>query len=372
VSLDDFVENVYLPRMKATLRFSTHCSYVTLWDRHLKAHCKNLWLREVRTHHLQMVLDHLAEADCLARCATCHRLPDQHRCTDHEPVLELTHNTLKHYKVPLSGIFKFAKQQGFYDGTNPAQDTAVPAGRQSVETYAYSLEEIAQMLTLLPESAATVVATCSYTGLRRGELRGLLWENYRQNDEGQWEMRVTRSLWHSAVSAAKTRASTGAVPIIQPLAERLELHRARLGWPTNGPIFPNDAGRPMDLNNLVVRVIVPALTRCAKCRKRRDEHRLVDDHKFVLDESLPKWHGFHACRRGLGSNLYRLGVPEKIIQAILRHANVAVTNTYYIKTAAADTHAAMQKLQKAVTEKPVRGGQPHKSAPLSSRTFESE
>ena len=30
--------------------------------------------------------------------------------------------------------------------------------------------------------------------------------------------------------------------------------------------------------------------------------------------------------------LYVLGVPEKVIQDILRHANVSMTSTYYIKT----------------------------------------
>jgi len=62
------------------------------------------------------------------------------------------------------------------------------------------------------------------------------------------------------------------------------------------------------------------------------------------------WHGWHAARRGLGSNLYALGVPEKTIQVILRHANVATTSAYYIKTAPADAVAAMQKLNIAVPE----------------------
>ena len=49
---------------------------------------------------------------------------------------------------------------------------------------------------------------------------------------------------------------------------------------------------------------------------------------------LGEWGGWHAARRGLGSNLYRLGcVSEKVIQRILRHANVSTTATYYIKTA---------------------------------------
>jgi len=59
----------------------------------------------------------------------------------------------------------------------------------------------------------------------------------------------------------------------------------------------------------------------------------------------PEWHGWHAARRGLGSNLYRLGVPDMVIQRILRHANVSTTATYYIKTAADDVRNAMAKLE---------------------------
>jgi len=36
---------------------------------------------------------------------------------------------------------------------------------------------------------------------------------------------------------------------------------------------------------------------------------------------------------------------KKTIQAILRHANVSTTATYYIKMAAADTQAAMAKFE---------------------------
>jgi integrase len=63
-----------------------------------------------------------------------------------------------------------------------------------------------------------------------------------------------------------------------------------------------------------------------------------------------EWHGWHAARRGLGSNLYRLGVPDMVIQRILRHANVSTTATYYIKTAAADVRTAMATLENHIAE----------------------
>ena len=62
------------------------------------------------------------------------------------------------------------------------------------------------------------------------------------------------------------------------------------------------------------------------------------------------WHGCNAARRGLGSNLYRVGVRDMVIQRILRHANVSTTATYYIKTAADDVRIAMSKLENQISE----------------------
>ena len=98
------------------------------------------------------------------------------------------------------------------------------------------------------------------------------------------------------------------------------------------------------MNNLLKRAILPALDRCEHCRKPKAEHGKAD-HPFKRDARYPEWHGWHAARRGLGSNLYRLGVPEIVIQRILRHANVSTTATYYIKSAADDVKNAMAKLE---------------------------
>jgi integrase len=96
-------------------------------------------------------------------------------------------------------------------------------------------------------------------------------------------------------------------------------------------------------------VIVPVLNRCEVCRKSESNHQKAD-HAFKRDASIPEWRGWHAARRGLGSNLYHLGVPELIIQRILRHANVSTTASYYIKTAADDVRSAMEKLENRIAE----------------------
>jgi integrase len=359
----DFVEREYLPRIAEQKRPSTYAGYRDMWNNHLKPRCADLWLHDIRTRDIQNILRDIAlDQNAMSRCARCGKARSQHSAEVHGYEGALSHNSLKHLKVALSGIFKFAKQMGAYDDANPVRDTAVPAARESEETYAYSLEEVTQILALLPEPAATIFAVAAFTGARRGEIRGLQWEDYRNG-----EIHITRSVWHGFIGEPKTRKSTGAIPVITPLAKRLEFHRSRMGWPEDGPMFPNGTGQPTDLNNLVVRVIVPELTRCAVCGKRKHEHRL-QDHDFSLDENLPKWRGWHAARRGLGTNLYRLGVPEKHIQAILRHANVATTNTYYIKTASADAQAGMARLESLIGQQMGNGLRSTQGQPAQQRT----
>ena len=63
------------------------------------------------------------------------------------------------------------------------------------------------------------------------------------------------------------------------------------------------------------------------------------------------WHGWRAFRRGLGTNLYRPGIQDKTIQAILRRANMATTQAFYIKRVAEDSKLAMAKLQDSLVDR---------------------
>jgi integrase len=91
-----------------------------------------------------------------------------------------------------------------------------------------------------------------------------------------------------------------------------------------------------------------------------DEHKAEEElWKFYVQRGIPPRFSVIAgeivhhlrschCRRGLGSNLYRLGVPDVVIQRILRHANVSTTTGYYIKTIADDVRGAMEKLENSI------------------------
>jgi integrase len=143
-----------------------------------------------------------------------------------------------------------------------------------------------------------VLATAAFTGLRRSELRGLRWEDFR---DGQ--LFVTRTVWNTSErEKTKTADSKAPVPVLSALADLLETYRER--FPGDGYIFAGPkAGRPLNLANLARRVIVPTLN----------------------EAGVKSWTGWHGFRRGLATNLYELGVDEKTIQAILRHADVKTT-----------------------------------------------
>jgi integrase len=166
------------------------------------------------------------------------------------------------------------------------------------------------------------------------------WENYNRG-----EMMIATSVWAGHVTEPKSQKSKAPIPIIKCLGNRLDLHRMRLGNPESGPVFPNAAGRPADLNNIVFRLILPVLNRCEVCKEPESVHGTDVDHKYKRDASLPEWHGWHAFRRGLASNLYRLGVSDKAIQAILRHADVNTTMKCYVKTTRPDVKAGMEKFE---------------------------
>jgi integrase len=299
MTLSRFIEYRYLPFVEESKRISTFHGYRNMWKLYLKPHGE-IALRDFRTVDGERILKVIAKKS------------------------KLTSTTLAHIKALLSGVFRYAKRQGVIDSENPMRDVVLPKGKPSGETYAYSLDEILQMLMVLPEPAATIVAAAAFTGARKSEVRGLLWEDY----DGE-QISISQSFWRGHALEPKTPKSKAPVPVVTQLARRLELHRSISGNPANGFMFPSPAGKPYNMDALARDVIIPLITKAGI-----------------------EWHGWHAFRRGLATNLHRLGVPDQTIQRILRHASVGVTQNCYIKTADSDAAAAMQQFEQSLQYAP--------------------
>lgn len=299
-----FIENEYLPYVQRSKRPSTVKGYRDIWNVHIKARIGEISLREFRpadgTRLLQDIAIHAAEP--------------------------LGRRSMYHIKSFLSGVFAHAISQGWLDCHNPMHDAKIPSGlKPAQDTSAYDLHTIERILALpeLVDTARLAIAIAAYTGLRKGEIAGLRWEDFTGT-----ELTVSRSVWHQRITDPKTERSKAPVEIIPRLSSMLQAHR---NGRTSGYVFASRSGQPLDLDNLARRSIVP-----------------------VLAVNQIKWLGWHAFRRGLATNLHRLGINDKTIQNILRHSSLATTQAIYIKVVGDDVRSAMQRLEAALPSTPKR------------------
>jgi len=299
ISLIDFVEKVYFPMREKRLEGTTIKGYRDSWNCHIKSRVTGFRVRDFRTVDGENLMQDI----------------------EREHGNGLAHGTYKHIKVTLSAIFTNAKRIGVFDGANPMQGVSVPKGKKhGRKRQAYSLEEIEHHLDLFSGPVRLIIGVAACAGLRLGEIRRLWWED----DDGE-VLNICRSVWRTKVKETKTGEDDddpGVVPIIGPLRVMLDSIRPENAY---GFMFPNTIGGSLDLDNIAERVIKPRLK----------EHGLT-------------WKGWHAYRRGLATNLHQLGIPDKVIQAILRHEDVRTTQRSYIKTASRDVSNAMKQLEAKV------------------------
>jgi integrase len=307
IRLADFVDNVYLRFVETKRKPSTVRGYKQMWTRYLKPRCSDWVMHDVETRRVQTLLDRIEFED---------RLGPQ---------------TMAHVKHLLGGIFRFAIAQGHLPkGTiNPVLFTET-AVIPDFDGRAYTLEEIALMLTVLPEPSRTVVAVAAFTGLRAGEIRGLSWQAYvrpNENDENSLgSVRVLHSIWRGRIGEPKNSRSKATVPLIPQLAALLETHWNSTGRPASGPMFANGGGKALDLDSLYRRQM-----------------------KEPLQKAHIEWEGWHGFRRGLATNLERIGVRDAIAAMVLRHSSDRVTRKHYIKPPSIEAIAAMRRLSEKLS-----------------------
>jgi integrase len=290
--VEEFIENVYLPHVKRTLRPSTHKDYGDIFRCHLKGKMGRVTMRDFRTVHAQRLL---------------------------ASIPGIGHTSLLRVKSFLSGTFRHAKQIGVLDGINPVQDSTVPGRPARKKMPAYALDQIFKILGAVPEPSNLVVAIAALSGLRLSELRGLRWGDYKGET-----LRVSRTVWRTHVGETKTVESEAEIPVLPVLRDVLAKHRN--GAPDSAYVFAGPRrGAPLNLANLAARVIRPALKR----------------------KEIP-WLGWHAFRRGLATNLNALGVQPKTIQSLLRHSDIRTTMNIYTQAVTEDSRNAMKKLEESL------------------------
>ena len=300
-------DGVFFKNCETQVKPSVLAPYQCNWRKHLKPLCGNIRLRDFRTCDGQRIISELAGRD-------------------------LGRNTVKRLRNLLSGIFSEAIRQGTLNGTNPIREVRIPSNqlRAPEQTYAYSIDEIRKMLMVFEDPIRTVIAVFAFTGMRKGEVEALSWEQWR--DGAIW---VEQSAWRGQFTEPKSEKSKAPVPVIGPLARFLEAYKNGREY---GLVFRSAKGTPQNLDNVAKRIIRPRL----------------DEVNSKLHEANPEaekieWHGWHAFRRGLATNLKQIGVDDKTIQAILRHADYTTTMNSYVKAVPDSVQKAMEQFEQLCT-----------------------
>lgn len=233
-------------------------------------------------------------------------------------------NTLRKILVSLNQIFKYAVRHG-YINHNPMAAAERPRASQGAEHGENKIrvlnpEEISAFLAAVSSWKYRVLFKLAImSGLRQGELVGSKWSDI------DWEasqIAVERTFNNQAWYQPKTKGSRRRVDLGPSML--LDLKRWRMACPPNelNLIFPNEAGGPINHNNLVTRYFRPAL-------------------KAAGIEQIR----FHDLRHTYASLLIDQGENLKYIQSQLGHSSPTVTLNVYAHLMKATNQEAARRLE---------------------------
>jgi integrase len=195
--------------------------------------------------------------------------------------------------------------------TNPTTGLRLPNGHTSRDRAA-TASEAAELLAALPDEIRPVYACAFYGGLRRGELRGLKWDDV---DLAGGIIHVRRG-WDDQDGAIVPKSKAGArtVPIVALLRDHLAELKARTGRGTGDFVFGPKADRPFTPSDV--------RKKAAKAWEAANTKRA----EGKLDPLVPI--GLHECRHTFVSLLHDAGLSLERIGDYVGHSSAYMTDRY--------------------------------------------
>jgi integrase len=235
--------------------------------------------------------------------------------------------TIKKILVTLGQIMAYAVRHGYVD-YNPVRDAERPIGNGESEESKIRVLIPAEINAFLDAEKdmkyRTLFMLTIFSGARQGELLGLKWSDVDwETNQICIQRTFNNQRWYNTKSEASNRKIDLGPTMMQALKEW------KLACPPNDLdlIFPNEAGQPINHNNLVKRYFEPALKK-AGIEKIR----------------------FHDLRHTYASLLIEQGENIKYIQAQLGHSSPTVTLNVYAHLMKAVNQEAPSKLENAIFE----------------------
>ena len=203
----------------------------------------------------------------------------------------------------LSSMLKTAHAWGYVCETVDYSTLALPEADVRRPAQFFSAEQARNIIATASEPFRALFTVALMTGMRSGELFGL------QRGDLDFERRlifIRRSIWRKRVQTPKSKHSARPVPMPESLAEVLQEHLAAQKPNSEGWLFANRFGRPLDAERIVRKRLRP-----------------------ILDAlGIPRC-GLHAFRHTHSSILLDIGAPATVVRDQMRHSDVRTTLGIY-------------------------------------------
>lgn len=234
----------------------------------------------------------------------------------------------------MSVLFNHAIRWGIFP-QNPISGPARKAGvRQSSKRQEtpdiLELDEMRSILAELSIRERALISLDMITGIRRGELAGLKWEDI---DLKNLLVNVVRSVVDQHTGKCKTEASVKPVPIDSYTARDLLAWYRQTAYRKPGDwVFATDSAR--------------AGERCGKQPLWLSKVMQYHIQPLVKSLGISKRVSWHTFRRTFTSLLTANNENVKVVQDLLRHASSRVTLDVYAQARMEDKRRAQQRIVK--------------------------
>jgi integrase len=249
-----------------------------------------LKLVEVTTYELARFVDWLADPDEQGR--------------------RISNSTIVNVMMPVRSALASATREGLIRH-NPARGLPLPRGEEQAESgedapiKVLSREQLTALLAMAPERHRLLFEVLAGCGLRISEAIGLQ-RLHVLVDEAPPEICVRRALVKERIGPPKSKYGRRDIPLAPPLARSLRGHLAARDGDSTALVFTNEAGGPVDPNNLRRRVLKP-----------------------LVQEVGAPWAGFHTFRHTFASMHLSNGTNIVQLSRVLGHHSPAFTLSRY-------------------------------------------
>lgn len=172
----------------------------------------------------------------------------------------LSPSRINHIMTPLRVLLNEAADR--YDFTSPWKNIkALKVGRTEVDPF--SVVEVNHFLSEVPDNFRSYYITRFFTGLRTGEIDGLMWDDVDLTNK---TITVRQSLVRGELSGLKTEGSYRVINLTDSVVEALKIHK-KTAYLKDKYVFTNAKRKPLNYAVVSRTVWYPTLKK-AKLRSR--------------------------------------------------------------------------------------------------------